>query len=115
MGGLPAVVLSLAVAVGAPSDSRPAKEPGRPLPGGDLSAEDAAYLEALIGEFLFDPRGATRVRLGGPDGPDQVTLRDGRLVLDGRDGWLVRGRKGEADRVYFADGESITAPVRQVR
>src|SRR5215213_1094543 len=118
MGGLPAVVLSLAVAVGAPPESRPAKEAGRPLPGGDLSAEDAAYLEALIGEFLCDPRGATRVRVGGPAGPTRVTFRHGRLVSedgDSRDGWLVRGRKGQADRVFFADGESIPATARQLR
>src|SRR5262245_996856 len=112
MGGLPAIVLTLSLTVGAPPDSGPAKRPAHPLPGGDLSAEDARYLDALVEEFLFDPRGAVRVRVGGPDGPMRFAIRGDRIVTtggDGRDGWLVRGRNGQPDRIYFADGESISA------
>jgi hypothetical protein len=118
MGGLPALYLSLSLTVGAPPATGTAKAPARPLPGGELSAEDARYLDHLIDEFLFDPRGATRVRIGDPEGPREYTIRNGRLSFtggDGRDGWLVRGTGGRPDRIYFTDGESVPAAGRRAR
>lgn len=88
-------------------------EPGPPRPGGYLFEEDAVYLEYLLQDFLFDPRRAVRVRLQESSSDDcdgQYSIRRLR-ALSGRtsEGWLVRGRDGSPDRVYFTDGGSIPA------
>jgi hypothetical protein len=118
MGALPVHAWALALALGAPTDSFPPVEPARPRPGGDLSAEDARYLDWLVEDFLFDPRRAVYVRHFSPAGSPRLTTRHGRLVEDGgeyRDGWLVRGSNGAPDRVYFADGESVPASPGAIR
>jgi hypothetical protein len=70
-----------------------------------LSKEDREYLDGLFRDFLFDPTGAERVRV--------KVVKHGRWANsepEPRDGWLVKGKKGEPDRVYFTDGFSILAP-----
>src|SRR5262249_10185746 len=72
-----------------------------------LTKADRDFLDCLISEFLFDPKGAVRVRI------PASAIRPRRPFDspgDTREGWLVRGRGGEPDRVYFADGESTPAP-----
>src|SRR5437763_479085 len=81
--------------------------PGPPLPGGDLSAEDARYLDWVVEDFLFDPHGAVRVRVRVPVAFDGLGLGD---LTEDRDGWLVRGANGRPDRIHFTDGESLPAP-----
>jgi hypothetical protein len=70
--------------------------PQPPDPPKTLSAEDKKFLDELMAEFLFDPKGAERVRFGDEDFPRTV--------------WLVKGKSGEKDRVFFTDGCSIPAP-----
>jgi hypothetical protein len=70
-----------------------------------LNREDADYLDGLLRDFLFDPRGATRVRITvrmpGPPPPDGV------YMTHDVNGWLIRG---DPARVYFADGGWVPAP-----
>src|SRR5262245_27479343 len=61
MGVLSAVALTVLLTPGASPGPDAATRPGRPLPGGELSAEDARFLDHLIEWFLFDPAHATRV------------------------------------------------------
>ena len=67
-----------------------------------LSKDDKKLLESLLKDFLFDPKGAERVRVvlrpRTPWQPDEEV----------REGWLVKAKSG--DRVYFTDGDSILAP-----
>src|SRR5215211_7333177 len=100
MGGFPfgALLLPLALAAG-PGPGADAG-PGRPLPGGELNAEDARYLDWLVEDFLFDPRGAVRVAVPVPE-----------ARTEHRDGWLVRG----VGRIYFTAGDSIPVPATGVR
>lgn len=93
--------------------------PRPPDRGGYLSAEDAVYLDYLVHEFLFDPKGATRVRVTVPDPQTDSDYRlnwspGGEHTVD-RDGWLVAGKWGAPDRVYFTDGESIVGPFKKIR
>lgn len=70
-----------------------------------LSKSDREYLDSLFREFLFDPTGAERVRI-------EVVDRSRWSGSEKKkcDVWLVKGKKGEPDRVYFTDGYSIPAP-----
>ena len=70
-----------------------------------LTAEDKSFLDGLVREFLFDPRGAQRVRIKTiarfvGESAGEVT----------RDGWLVPAKEGQPARIYFTDGASIPAP-----
>jgi len=78
-------------------------EPGQ----SKLTQSDREYLDSLFREFLFDPIGAERVRVKVPD-PRFGAWSEAELTA--RDGWLVKGTKGEPDRVFFMDGYGITAP-----
>ena len=69
-----------------------------------LTAEDAKYLDKLIADFLFDPTGAERVT-----GEFPYYSVWGRTGTMSRDGWLVRGKGGQGNRVFFTDGESEPA------
>jgi hypothetical protein len=84
-----ALSLALLVALAWPDD--PARADDR------LSRADAAYLDSLLKEFIFDPTGAERVRVS-PRGDYP------------QDGWLVKGTAGRPDRVVFTDGFTIPAP-----
>src|SRR5829696_4311069 len=108
MGGFPLGALLLPLALAAGPDPGADAGPGRPLPGGELSAEDARYLDWLVEDFLFDPRGAVRVRVTRPIG-GPVPVPEARTEY--QVGWLVR----KAGRVYFAAGDSIPAPAAGVR
>jgi hypothetical protein len=116
MGASGLHTLILVAAIGAGPSSRPAVVPGKPLPGGELGAEDARFLDWLMEDFVFDPRRAAafvRVETTGGDAMRRRTLRQLGLIENGTDlraGWLVRGTNGDPDRIYFADGESIVAP-----
>ena len=70
-----------------------------------LSAADQKFLDGLMQQFLFDPKGAQYVRV-------KTTARDvwaaSRTIQ--REGWLVPGQDGKTARVSFTDGESIAAP-----
>jgi len=96
-----AVTAAVAVARSGPPVAPESIGPGKP-PG--LDQEDAEYLDALLCDFLFDPRGASRVRVTIPalDPPDP----DRPAPTEERGGWLVRG---DRPRIYFADGGSILA------
>ncbi len=69
-----------------------------------LTAEDKKFLEGLMKDFLFDPKGAERVTFK-MIGPSIWGLKNEEPA----EGWLVPGRDGNAARVYFADGHSIVA------
>src|SRR4051794_17608951 len=99
----------LALALGAGPDPGGPTGPGRPRPGGELGAEDARYLDWIVKDFLFDPRGAVRVRV-------RVSVPATGLknfTMD-QDGWLVRGANGPV-RLHLADGEAIPVPATGVR
>ena len=72
-------------------------------PAPRLTAKDRALLEGLIGEVLFDPRGAERVVCTWliPMGPDRVELR--------AEGWWANGR------LYSIDGAPIFVPPTATR
>src|SRR5829696_8197946 len=97
MGGFPLGALLLPLALAAGPDPGADAGPGRPLPGGELSAEDARYLDWLIEDFLFDPHGAVRVRVSHRL-DDQVAVPVPEARIQHRDGWLVP-RTG---RIFFA-------------
>jgi hypothetical protein len=107
MRSLLACLVTCSVAFAGPE---PASQVATAGPGHNavLTRADREYLDSLFREFLFDPRGAIRVRVVVPTG------EMGRQSSDTtRDGWLVKGRRGEADRVHFTDGHSIPAPPRE--
>jgi hypothetical protein len=70
-----------------------------------LAAEDKTYLDGLMKEFLFDPKGAQRVTV-------KLTVRTVWAASDQAlaDGWYVPGAMGKPGRVSFTDGASIPAP-----
>jgi hypothetical protein len=70
-----------------------------------LPADDARYLDKLIADFLFDPTGAERVT-----GTFPSASVYGYTNTGARDGWLVRGKGGDGNRVFFTDGYSEPAP-----
>jgi hypothetical protein len=72
-----------------------------------LTAEDRQLFDGMFRRFLFDPRGAERVRV-------KAMRRSvwGQTAEIERQGWLVE-KPGEAARVYFADGESVAAPEKK--
>lgn len=115
MSLLPGYALTLFLTVGASPEPAGQTQPGRPVPSGDLGAEYAVYLDYLVRDFLFDPKDAVRVQVAVPG--SRLAFRRGRVVAsaDSQDGWLVRGKGGQPDRVYFTDGESIPAPPGKVR
>lgn len=104
MGLFPACLL---LALGAGPDPDGLAGPGRPSPGGNLGAEDARYLDWLVEEFLFDPRGAVRVRIIPAPGPVGT--------LDPEFGWLIRGPSGRPDRLFSADGTLLAVPANRLR
>ena len=80
-----------------------------------LSKGDREYLNGLIQDFLFDPRGALRVRV---QVPIWCVANRYRHTLEPADrkktvphkGWLVPGQGDRPGRVFFTDGFSIPAP-----
>jgi hypothetical protein len=70
-----------------------------------LSVEDKKYLDGLIKEFLFDPKGAERVTV-------KMVVHSvwGSADDASAEGWFVAGRDGKPGRVYFIDGASIAVP-----
>jgi hypothetical protein len=70
-----------------------------------LGLEDTRYLEKLVADFLFDPTGAEWVT-----GEFTYYRVWGGTDTKPRDGWLVRGKGAQGNRVYFTDGESAPAP-----
>ncbi|HEX3151987.1 MAG TPA: hypothetical protein VHR66_28195 [Gemmataceae bacterium] len=121
MGVLPVYALPLLLTAGA----APTIDRGTqivPVPSGSLSAEDARYLDWLVEDFLFDPQRAIYVRIAPPGRPRErdLILRGQRIMrLRDRDavreGWLVKGTKGEGDRIYFADGDSVAVGDQKIR
>ncbi|MBO0700786.1 MAG: hypothetical protein J2P46_20490, partial [Zavarzinella sp.] len=105
MRSLLVLAITAPLALAGPGPTGAAKVAG-PGPASRLSPDDAEYLDSLVREFLFDPKGAIRVRvtLPSPNRPAYIGQLDWGPE---RDGWLVRGK---APRVYFADGESVPAP-----
>lgn len=88
----------------------PAAPAAPPTPAGDptLTTGDGKFLDGLVHDFLFDPRGAERVRV--------KAVR--RLAWGGeeeveREGWLVPAAAGRAARVHFTDGETMPAPAEK--
>jgi hypothetical protein len=67
---------------------------------GSLSAEQKKLLSSILKDLVFDPTGAQYVVA-------HVNYRtlEGQMNWRPRDGWLVCGKVGEPDRVYFMDGE----------
>ncbi len=101
-----AALLTSALLLVAPAAAAPADKDTPPA----LTAEDRAFLDGLVKDFLFDPRGAKRVRI-------QVLVRTVWASADHaeRDGWLVAGQAGKPARVYFTDGHSVAAPAEKDR
>lgn len=105
MRSLLVLAIAAPLALAGPGPTGTAKVPG-PAPAPRLSPDDVKYLEDLLRECLFDPKGAIRVQV-------KVPSRNSRAYVwtpdwsHQRDGWLVRGKE---PRVYFADGESVPAP-----
>ncbi len=89
--------LTFFVVPGARAAAPPAQE--------KLSAEDRQFLDGLLQEFLFDPKGARRVLVKTSRRTVWAASR-----VDLRQGWLVPARGKQPARVYFTDGESIPAP-----
>lgn len=90
-----------------PGDS--AAGPGRHVV---LAKADRELLDSLFRDFLFDPRGAIRVRIPAEG------RRLGMFQMSGetRCAWLVPGRRGESGRLYFRDrGEYPVPPASQIR
>jgi hypothetical protein len=113
MNFLPGYALTLLLAVGAPPGPTGWTEAGRPRPGGSLSEADACYLDDLTQDFLFDPKGAVRVRVWFPARGNRYIARSDHVVrvdTEAREGWLVPAAPGRPARVYFTDGESIPVP-----
>ncbi len=67
-----------------------------------LSSEDEKFLQSLLRAFLFDPKGAERVKVSLPWHSFWGETEQEKA------GWLVKDKRG--DRVYFTDGHSIPAP-----
>lgn len=68
-----------------------------------LSTKDQEYLEGVLHGLLYDPpQGAERVSV-----ITRVRTMSRDFAEAYRGGWLVHGKGGEPDRIYFADGESI--------
>jgi hypothetical protein len=76
-----------------------------PPPATRLTAKDRALLQGLLEKFLFDPRGAVRVRVP----VVEHRLAQAPIQWD-RAGWLKADSPGGPARVYFTDGEAMTAP-----
>lgn len=70
-----------------------------------LPQKDAKLLERLVKEFLFDPRGASRVRVA----TDEISIYT-NVLEEYRDGWLVAGNDGAAAKIVFLEGDSIPVP-----
>jgi hypothetical protein len=79
--------------------------PNEPTTVKPLSAEEKQLLAGLLKQFLVDSQGAQRVRV-------HRTMRTawGTTEEADQEGWLVAGRGGQPDRVYFMDADSIPAP-----
>src|SRR5262249_50503070 len=73
-----------------------------------LADADKKELTELLKDVLFDPTGAQRVRV-----PVTVYSPWGGSHTIARTGWLVRGKEGAKDRVYFADGHTVVAPAEK--
>jgi hypothetical protein len=89
-----ALLLSPAFPTLAPAEEKPT-----------LTATDQKYLDGVMKELLFDPKGAERVAL--PLVVHTVWARSHEVTAEG---WLVPGKDGKSARVYFSDGASIPAP-----
>jgi hypothetical protein len=72
-----------------------------------LTPQDRTYLEGLMKEFLFDPKGAERVAVKTAVRTVWATTKEAVI-----EGWLVPGPSGKP-RVCFTDGDSIAAPPEQ--
>src|SRR4051794_33472083 len=70
-----------------------------------LTADDRTFLDGLMKEFLFDPRGAERAAV-------RTVIRTVWAAADevSLDGWLVPGQAGLPGRIYFADSAWVPAP-----
>ncbi|QEL20687.1 hypothetical protein [Limnoglobus roseus] len=70
-----------------------------------LAAADKKYLDGLMADFLFDPKGAERVAV-------PVVVRTVWATADEgtTEGWLVPAKDGKPGRVHFTDGASIPIP-----
>src|SRR5262245_10756365 len=73
-----------------------------------LADADKKELTELLKDVLFNPTGAERVRV-----PVTVYSPWGGSHTIARTGWLVRGKEGAKDRVYFADGHTVVAPAEK--
>ena len=110
MGMTSLYVIPLVCSIGAGPSTQFDTKPAPPLPGGYISEEDARYLDYLLEDFLFDPKHAVRVRLSPQRNQDQSSFDASRAIHNcSRTGWLVTGRRGDPERIYFTDGESILA------
>jgi hypothetical protein len=70
-----------------------------------LSLQDRAYLDGLVKDFLFDPRGAERVQF------ETLVRTVGPITLRMTErGWLVPGKNGQPGTVYWLDGPVLPPP-----
>lgn len=80
-----------------------------PVPAADkelaLTAEGKKYLDGLLKEFLFDPKGGERVAV--KTVVRSVWASAGEAQAEG---WFVPAPEGKPGRVYFTDGAAVPAP-----
>jgi hypothetical protein len=92
-----AFILSLGMATVAADEPAASKKDAE-----DLSSHDAALFDKLLRDFVFDPQGAEFV-----SAPAKLRTAWAQEAFVERSGWRVAGKKGEPDRIYFADGENL--------
>ena len=105
----------LAYGLVASPEVSPRAVPLEPWAKAVLGKEDKKLLDSLFKDLLFDPKNALRVEVKVPayQIPATSHFRYSIGSLQHKvtaEGWLVRGKRGESDRIYFIDGESIPVP-----
>ncbi|HJZ93826.1 MAG TPA: hypothetical protein VKE40_23335 [Gemmataceae bacterium] len=119
MGSLPVYALPILLTLGSGPGPVRSTVPAPPVKGGILDEEDAGFLDALVQDFLFDPKDAIPVRVpvsgSRAPSPNLFLHRSDRERGETAEGWFVRGVKGQPARVYFADGDWIPAPPGQIK
>lgn len=92
------LLANVAVRTGLATDeAKQAKNPSEML-----AADDRKLLERLLAEFIFDPQGAEFVATA-----VKIPTAWGHAAEGFNTGWRVHGKEGQADRVYFIDGDSL--------
>lgn len=107
----------LAYSLVATPEVSPRAVPLEPWARAVLSKDDRKLLDSLLKDLLFDPKGAVRVSFEVPahQVPAAFILPDRNLNRSvTTEGWLVKGKNGQSDRIFFFDGDSIPVPAGKI-